>query len=45
VLEVIRRTYDAGGVPIELVRAVYRADRYDYIVWLRRSLDSPLPGR
>jgi hypothetical protein len=24
---------------------VYRADRYDYIVWLRRSLDTPLPGR
>jgi GntR family transcriptional regulator len=43
VLEVIRRTYDAKGVPIELVQAVYRADRYDYIVWLRRSFDSP-PG-
>jgi GntR family transcriptional regulator len=44
VLEVIRRTYDANAVPVELVRAVYRADRYDYVVWLRRSLDSP-PGR
>jgi GntR family transcriptional regulator len=41
VLEVIRRTYDANGIPVELVRAVYRADRYDYVVWLRRAFDSP----
>jgi GntR family transcriptional regulator len=44
VLEVVRRTYDANGVPVELVRAVYRADRYDYVVWLHRSSDS-LTGR
>ena len=37
VLEVLRRTYDAGGKPIELVRAAYRADRYDYVIWLRRE--------
>jgi GntR family transcriptional regulator len=37
VLEVVRRTYDAAGHPIELVRAVYRADRYDYVIWLRRN--------
>jgi GntR family transcriptional regulator len=37
VLEVVRRTYAAGARPIELVRAVYRADRYDYVIWLRRE--------
>jgi GntR family transcriptional regulator len=37
VLEVLRRTYDADGNPLELVRAVYRADRYDYVIWLRRE--------
>lgn len=37
VLEIIRRSYDTGGRPVELVRAVYRADRYDYIIWLRRD--------
>jgi GntR family transcriptional regulator len=36
VLEVTRRTVDAVGQPVELVRAVYRGDRYDYVVWLRR---------
>lgn len=39
VLEVVRRTYDAARRPIELAQAVYRADRYDYVIWLRR--DSP----
>jgi GntR family transcriptional regulator len=37
VLEVTRRTFDDEGHPLELVRAVYRGDRYDYVVWLRRS--------
>jgi GntR family transcriptional regulator len=37
VLEVVRRTYDAASRPVELVRAVYRADRYDYVIWLRRE--------
>lgn len=37
VLEVVRRTYDAAAQPVELVRAVYRADRYDYVIWLRRE--------
>jgi GntR family transcriptional regulator len=36
VLEISRETYDIAGRPIELVRAVYRADRYDYVTWLRR---------
>lgn len=36
VLEIVRRTYDISGAPVELVRAVYRADRYDYVTWLRR---------
>jgi GntR family transcriptional regulator len=39
VLEVIRRTFDERGQPLERVRAVYRGDRYDYVVWLRRSSD------
>ena len=37
VLEVVRRTFDAVSQPVELVRAVYRADRYDYVIWLRRE--------
>ncbi|MFN2629621.1 MAG: GntR family transcriptional regulator [Gaiellaceae bacterium] len=37
-LEVVRRTYDADSRPVELVRAAYRADRYDYVIWLRRDL-------
>ncbi len=37
VLEIVRRSYDAVGAPVELVRAVYRADRYDYVIWLRRD--------
>jgi GntR family transcriptional regulator len=41
VLEVVRRTYDASSRPIELVRAVYRADRYDYVIWLRRESGRP----
>jgi GntR family transcriptional regulator len=41
VLEVLRRTYDATAHPIELVRAVYRADRYDYVIWLRRESARP----
>ncbi len=36
VLEVVRQSYGINGRPIELVRAVYRADRYDYVTWLRR---------
>lgn len=36
VLEVVRQSYGINGRAIELVRAVYRADRYDYITWLRR---------
>ncbi|MGD0715542.1 MAG: GntR family transcriptional regulator [Gaiellaceae bacterium] len=37
VLEVVRRTFDRAGRAVELVRAVYRADRYDYVIWLRRD--------
>jgi GntR family transcriptional regulator len=36
VLEVVRQSYAIDGRPVEHVRAVYRADRYDYITWLRR---------
>jgi GntR family transcriptional regulator len=36
VLEVVRQSYGINSRPIELVRAVYRADRYDYTTWLRR---------
>lgn len=36
VLEVVRQSYGIDGRPIEQVRAVYRADRYDYITWLHR---------
>jgi GntR family transcriptional regulator len=43
VLEVVRRTYAAGASPVELVRAVYRADRYDYVIWLRRESARPQP--
>jgi len=37
VLEVVRRTFDPASQPVELVRAVYRADRYDYVIWLSRE--------
>jgi GntR family transcriptional regulator len=37
VLEVVRRTYGVRSRPVEFVRAVYRADRYDYVIWLRRE--------
>jgi GntR family transcriptional regulator len=37
VLEVVRRSFTAADEPVELVRAVYRADRYDYVIWLRRE--------
>lgn len=40
VLEIQRQTYDIEGEPIELVRAVYRADRYDYVTWLRRPVST-----
>ena len=36
VLEVLRQSYDIDGRAVELVRAAYRADRYDYVTWLRR---------
>ena len=48
VLEVARRSFGIDGRPIELVRAAYRADRYDYITWLRRPGDTgqePSPRR
>ncbi len=45
VLEIQRQTYDIEGQPIELVRAVYRADRYDYVTWLRRPLSVGTEGQ
>lgn len=36
VLDVRRKTFDADGNLVELVHAVYRGDRYDYVIWLER---------
>ncbi len=36
VLDVRRKTFDADGGVVELVHAVYRGDRYDYVIWLER---------
>ena len=36
VLDVRRKTFDADGAVVELVHAVYRGDRYDYVIWLER---------
>jgi len=45
VLEIQRQTYDIEGQAIELVRAVYRADRYDYVTWLRRPPSMGIEGQ
>jgi DNA-binding GntR family transcriptional regulator len=31
-----RKTFDTNGSVVELVHAVYRGDRYDYVIWLER---------
>lgn len=36
VLDVRRKTFDSNGSVVELVHAVYRGDRYDYVIWLER---------
>jgi GntR family transcriptional regulator len=37
VLQVTRRTFDEVGRALELVKAVYLGERYEYAIWLRRS--------
>ena len=43
VLSTERRSFGANGVPIETTRAVYRGDRYDYLVELTASPEALRP--
>ncbi len=40
-LELTRTTYSLEGSPVEVSRAVYRGDRYEYVIDLAREIRSP----
>lgn len=44
ILEMRRQTFDAEGRTLELVRAAYLGDRYEYAIWLRRPQGDSLKG-